>query len=290
MSKNDQSSNKPNSTPPGLNLPALAKEFSDQLVGLEKFSNNSHKQFQDLLIIAKNLSDSLTKLNSIIQKSNIALETLCSPTGELSNIKGDFSVITTNLSSAITLLTTVFTDIKEKLSRLTEINNNLSTIVNLEKNKFKIPKQDFDTLVSTVTKIDITLSTLNTTLTTVDSSMTELPNTIAELFTTKTSTFEQKLSIAKKGYTDNLTSINTDIKFFLGLYSVAKKFFFGSIVVLVLMFLLTLYNTYWIYYFSKELHPSVEPIKELPIEATPTFEPIPPPSITPKSDKSNKNR
>lgn len=278
MSKNDQSSNKPNSNSAGLNLPAIAKEFSNQMIGLEKFSNNSHKQFQDLVASCDSLSKSLSRLASLISNSSTAIDNLSSTKDALSSTRDEFLSIKDNLSSDVELLKSFFDDVKGKTEKLTLVNNNLFTFLNQEKHKFKIPKQDFDNLVSIVTNMDATLTTINT-------FMAELPNTIGEIFTSKTSSFEQKLPIVKKSYTDNLSNINTDIKFFLDLYYVAKKFFFGTIVILVLMFLLTIYNTYWIYYFSKEIQ-HTESIKQQdqPIETIVT------PKLSPVIPKAEKKR
>lgn len=284
MSKTEQNSNKPNSNSAGLNLPALTKQFSDQVAGLEKFSNNSHRQFQDLVATSDLLSTNLTKLTTIVSNCSKALELLSSNNEQISSLDA-------KVSSQLQLLNSCSKDLEEKLSGLTKINTQLASILKSEKERTGLTTQF-------VEKLTGILVSHRTHLEEIKSLTEKLPTSIAQLFDEKLSTLEQNRSQALEDYTKSVTSINEQLKSLTAIDEqlkllptrdeTSKSSRLGSIIFLGAMMLLLLlsgFNLYLSYSLSSQFQGSVDSLKRdiQAIKNSPA--PSPSPSITPKADK-----
>ena len=295
MNKPDHNSNKPNSNSVGLNLPALTKQLSDQLTDLDKFSLNSHKQFQDLLIISKNIFDSLTKLNSIIQKSNLALDTLSSPENGLSSIKDNLSTFDATLSTQLQKLETFSSNLEKlpdletfssnldlHLSTLSKINDELAFILKDEKKRIGLTKNVLDKLATILGSQRDLLEEIKSLVQSISKSNPKVNE--------KIDSFDKKLSQSVDGYNENLAIITNNLKLLPNSEKNSKDARLGVLILLaatILLSILSSISIYFNYSISKQLDESRKSIDQrfLELKSIPTPDSTPSPSPSPKSEK-----
>lgn len=268
MDNPDQNSkNKSASSHPNLNLPALTKEFSDQLSKLDLFSNNSHKQFQELLSISDNLSKSLSKLTNIVSNSSKALETI-------SSTKDHFSSIKDKISADVEPLQSVASNFRKQLNDLIAVNNNITSISKSNKLNANIPKQDFDKLLTLLDSINSCVNNIKTSLENFSLSQGELLDTkLSPLKQSLTQLTNSSIELSNKIQgTNALVTLNQNS---------TSSYGERSFLLLVTVILLSLVSQYYSCEKLEQVNQSLDSIdKKLnSIQISPT------PTITPKAEK-----
>lgn len=275
MNKFEHSSNKSNSNSNGLNVVSITKQLAEQLSDLEKFSNNSHKQFQHLVSTSDNLSTNLSKLSTIVSNCSKVLESLSSNNEQI-------SFLDTKVSSQLQLLNSCSQNLEEKLVSLTKINSDLASILKFEKQRTGLT-QDF------TNKLTEILSAQRTRLEEIKPLVENLPSSIAELLNQKLLVLEQNRSQDLAKYTQNLNAINEQLNILPNLPTKAeisnRSRLSSSIfaVAMFLLFLLSCFNLYLNYSLSSQLQRSVDSLKQ-DVKAI-KISPVPSSPIPPKAEK-----
>ena len=275
MNKFEHSSNKSNSNSNGLNVVSITKQLAEQLSDLEKFSNNSHKQFQHLVSTSDNLSTNLSKLSTIVSNCSKVLESLSSNNEQI-------SFLDTKVSSQLQLLNSCSQNLEEKLVSLTKINSDLASILKFEKQRTGLT-QDF------TNKLTEILSAQRTRLEEIKPLVENLPSSIAELLNQKLLVLEQNRSQDLGKYAQSLNAINEQLNILPNLPTKAeisnRSRLSSSIfaVAMFLLFLLSCFNLYLNYSLSSQLQRSVDSLKQ-DVKAI-KISPVPSSPIPPKAEK-----